>query len=45
MRAVFVELTPFRRHRATYLDEDTYWLLQRILMLHPEAGPDGRTMR
>lgn len=39
MRAVFVELTPFRRHRAAYLDEDTYWLLQRVLMLHPEAGP------
>lgn len=38
MRAVFVELAPFRRYRAAYLDDKAYWLLQQVLMLHPEAG-------
>lgn len=38
MRAVFVELAPFRHHRAMHLNDGTYWLLQQILMLHPEAG-------
>ncbi|ASK33304.1 type II toxin-antitoxin system RelE/ParE family toxin [Alloalcanivorax mobilis] len=38
MQAIFVELASFRRYRAAYLDDDTYWLLQQILMLHPEAG-------
>jgi hypothetical protein len=38
MDAVFVELAPFRRHRAGYLDDDAYRLLQQLLMSRPEAG-------
>ncbi len=38
MDAVFVELAPFRRHRAGYLDDDAYRSLQQLLMRRPEAG-------
>lgn len=38
MKAVFVELPPFERHRANYLDDDGFRGLQNLLMLHPEAG-------
>ena len=38
MQAVFVELPPFQRHRADYLDDDAFLRLQRLLMLNPEAG-------
>jgi hypothetical protein len=38
MKAVFVELPAFERHRADYLDDDGFRELQRLLMLHPEAG-------
>ena len=38
MKAVFVELPPFERHRANYLDDDEFRGLQNLLMLHPEAG-------
>ena len=38
MKAVFVELPAFERHRADYLDDDSLRELQRLLMLHPEAG-------
>ena len=38
MKAVFVELPAFERHRADYLDDDVFRDLQNILMLHPEAG-------
>lgn len=38
MKAVFVELPPFERHRANYLDDDAFLRLQRLLMLNPEAG-------
>ncbi len=38
MDAVFVELAPFRRHRAAYLDDHAYRLLQQCLMRRPEAG-------
>ena len=38
MKAVFVELPPFERHRADYLDDDAFLRLQRLLMLNPEAG-------
>lgn len=38
MKAVFVELPPFERHRADYLDDDAFRELQRLLMLNPEAG-------
>ncbi len=38
MKAVFVELPSFDRHRADYLDDDSFRELQSLLMLHPEAG-------
>ena len=38
MKAVFVELPPFERHRADYLDDDAFLRLQRLLMLNPGAG-------
>jgi len=38
VKAVFVELPPFERHRAHYLDDDAFLGLQRALMLNPEAG-------
>lgn len=38
MKAVFIELPPFERHRASYLDDDDFRSLQNLLMLQPEAG-------
>ena len=38
MRAVFVELPAFERHRGDYLDDDAFRELQRLLSSHPEAG-------
>lgn len=38
MKAVFVELPAFERHRANYLDDDAFRALQNLLMKHPEAG-------
>ena len=38
MKAVFVELPPFERYRADYLDDDAFLRLQQSLMLNPEAG-------
>lgn len=38
MKAVFVELPAFERHRDRYLDEDSFRQLQETLMIHPEAG-------
>ncbi len=38
MKAVFVELPAFERHRANYLDDDAFGDLQNLLMIHPEAG-------
>lgn len=38
MKAVFVELPAFERHRADYLDDEAFLRLQRFLMLNPEAG-------
>ncbi|HXQ74525.1 MAG TPA: hypothetical protein VN844_28735 [Pyrinomonadaceae bacterium] len=38
MKAVFVELPPFERYRANYLDDDAFRQLQKLLMLNPEAG-------
>jgi hypothetical protein len=37
VKAVFVELPPFERHRADYLDDDAFLRL-RLLMLNPAAG-------
>jgi mRNA-degrading endonuclease RelE of RelBE toxin-antitoxin system len=38
MKAVFVELPAFERHRAEYLDDGAFRGLQDLLMKHPEAG-------
>lgn len=38
MKAIFVELPAFERHRAHYLDDDAFRSLQNSLMMHPEAG-------
>jgi hypothetical protein len=38
VKAVFVELPPFERYRADYLDDNAFLRLQRVLMLNPEAG-------
>ena len=38
MKAVFVELPPFERHRAEYFDDDSFRKLQGLLMLNPKAG-------
>ncbi|MFC4307876.1 toxin [Steroidobacter flavus] len=38
MKAVFVELPAFERHRANYLDEDGFLKLQDALLAKPEAG-------
>ncbi len=38
MKAVFVELPAFERHRADYLDDDAFRDLQNLLMINPEAG-------
>ena len=38
MKAVFVELAAFERHRADYLDDEAFRALQNLLMKQPEAG-------
>lgn len=38
MKAVFVELPPFERHRAVYLDDPAFSSLQAALMADPECG-------
>lgn len=38
VKAVFVELPPFERYRADYLDDEAFLQLQRLLMRNPEAG-------
>jgi len=38
MRALFVELPAFARHRANYLDDDEFRDLQDALIDDPEAG-------
>ena len=38
MKAVFVELPAFERHRAEYLDDEAFSSLQRKLMHNPAAG-------
>ncbi len=48
MKAVFVELPAFERHRADYLTDDSLRELQNLLMQHPEAGdpmPDTGGLR
>ena len=38
MKAVFVELPAFERHRAEYLDDEAFRELQRLLMRDSRAG-------
>jgi hypothetical protein len=38
MRAVFIELPAFERHREDYLDDEAFRRLQRALMGNPGAG-------
>ena len=38
MKAVFIELPAFERHRADYLDDEGFRALQLLLMKEPEAG-------
>lgn len=38
MRAVFVELPPFERHRKHYLDDDAFRELQKELLVNPFSG-------
>lgn len=48
MRGTFVELTPFAKHRARYIDDDQFAALQRFLLADPEAGdviPDTGGLR
>lgn len=38
MKALFIELPAFSRHRASYLDDAAYSELQQSLLKNPEAG-------
>ena len=38
MKAVFIELPAFERHRSSYLDDDGFRRLQDMLMVNAEAG-------
>ena len=38
MKALFVELPPFQRYRADYLDDEALRTLQRELLANPEQG-------
>lgn len=48
MKAVFVELPAFERHRTNYLNDDNFRSLQNLLMKDPLAGdpmPDTGGLR
>jgi len=38
MRALFIELPAFARHRAEFLDDEAFRALQNALLENPEAG-------
>jgi mRNA-degrading endonuclease RelE of RelBE toxin-antitoxin system len=38
MKATFIELPPFERHRQNYLSDESFRELQKMLMKNPEAG-------
>ena len=38
MKAIFIELPPFERHRHDYLTDENFRDLQNALMENPEAG-------
>lgn len=38
MKATFIELPPFERHRQSYLNDENFRGLQKTLMDNPDAG-------
>ncbi len=38
MKATFIELPPFERHRQSYLSDESFREFQQMLMKNPEAG-------
>ena len=38
MKATFIELPPFERHRQSYLNDENFREFQQMLMKNPEAG-------
>ena len=38
MKASFIELPPFERHRQSYLNDESFREFQKVLMENPEAG-------
>ena len=38
MKATFIELPPFERHRQSYLNDENFRGLQNVLMNNPDAG-------
>lgn len=38
MKATFIELPPFERHRQNYLNDESFRELQKMLMDNPDAG-------
>jgi mRNA-degrading endonuclease RelE of RelBE toxin-antitoxin system len=38
MKATFIELPPFERHRQSYLNDESFRWFQKVLMENPEAG-------
>jgi hypothetical protein len=38
MKALFIELPAFERHRSDYLTDASFRTFQQVLMNHPEAG-------
>jgi len=38
MKATFIELPPFERHRQNYLNDENFREFQKMLMKNPEAG-------
>jgi hypothetical protein len=38
MKATFIELPPFERHRQAYMSDDSFREFQKALMQNPEAG-------
>jgi hypothetical protein len=38
MKATFIELPPFERHRQSYLNDESFREFQKMLMKNPDAG-------
>jgi len=38
MKAIFIELPPFERHRQDYLNDENFRAFQKMLMDNPETG-------